>query len=111
MCGQVDVNAATRSCIGSVSSLLRSILLLLAGLREVLINEALDGFACSKRSKLDLELEDMTGDGTGEWVYDTDILAQPQKSPVLHLCEGVAAQLTVSTPAVCSQSSTLMLHL
>ncbi len=45
VCGQVDVHAATRSCIGSISSLLCSILLLLDGLREVLITEALEGFA------------------------------------------------------------------
>lgn len=58
VCGQVDINAATRSCIGSISSLLCSILLLLDGLREVLINKALEGFACSKQSRLDLELKD-----------------------------------------------------
>lgn len=64
MCGQVDINAATRSCIGSISSLLCSILLLLDGLREVLINKALQGFACSKQSKLDLEPEDTTNNGS-----------------------------------------------
>lgn len=59
VCGQVDINAATRFCIGSISSLLCSILLLQDGLREVLINKVLQGFACSKQSRLDLELEDM----------------------------------------------------
>lgn len=58
MCGQVDINAATRSHIGSISSLLCSILLLLDDLREVLINKALEGFACSKQSGFDLELKD-----------------------------------------------------
>ncbi len=64
MCGQVDINAATRSCIGSISSLLCSILLLQDGLREVLINKALEGFACSKQNTLDLELEDTTNNGS-----------------------------------------------
>lgn len=63
MCGQVDVNAATLSYIGIISSLLCSILLLLDGLREVPINKALEGFACSKQSKLDLEIEDATNKG------------------------------------------------
>lgn len=60
VCGQVDINAATHSCIGSISSLLHSILLLLDGLREVLINKALEGFAFSKQNEPDLELEDTT---------------------------------------------------
>lgn len=63
MCGQVDVNAATLSYIGSISSLLCSILLLLDGLREVPIKKALEEFACSKQSKLDLELEGATNNG------------------------------------------------
>lgn len=56
-CGQLDVNAASHFCIASISSL---ILLLLDGLREVLITEAPEGFACSKLSKLNLEQEDWT---------------------------------------------------
>lgn len=44
MCGQVNVNTATLSYIGSISSLLCSILLLLDGPREVLIIKALEGF-------------------------------------------------------------------
>lgn len=58
VCGQVDINAATRSYNGSVSSLLCSILFLQDGLREVLINKVLEGFACFKQSKLVLEPED-----------------------------------------------------
>lgn len=64
VCGQVDINAATRSCTGSISSLLCSILLLQDGLGEVLINKALQGFACSKQSTFDLDLEDTTYNGS-----------------------------------------------
>lgn len=63
VCGQVNVNTAPLSYIGSISSLLCSILLLLDGPREVLIIKALEGFACSTQSKLDLELEDTTNVG------------------------------------------------
>lgn len=56
MCGQV--NAATLSYTASVSSLPLSILLPLDGLREVLIIEALERFACSKQSTvIALELD------------------------------------------------------
>lgn len=56
VCGQV--NAATLSYTTSVSSLPLSILLPLDGLREVLIIEALERFACSKQSAvIALELD------------------------------------------------------
>lgn len=60
VCGQVDVNTAARFCFATISSL---ILLLLDGLREVLITGGPQGFARSKRSKLNLKREDGTTEG------------------------------------------------